>query len=83
MAGSSARHDKRIDEVVEENQKLSYFFKGGKCVGVAAVNCSVLLLKLKIALAKGAIPDFDEFLTEKTNSLIIANSIKVCRNCSL
>ena len=81
MTGYVNNHDSRYDEILDNNRKITYFFKNNKCIGIAAVNCPTLIIKFKILLSRGQFPEYSEFLTGKASSESIISSLNLCKNC--
>lgn len=82
MAGYCFGADNVVNEEISDVGKISYFFKGEKCIGVAAVNLPMVVLKLKIALGKGTLPTFSTFLAKnlKTEDILQELGFYNCPN---
>ena len=44
----------------DKTGRITYFYKNGKCIGVAAINWPGAILNLKIALERGLTPSVEE-----------------------
>ena len=75
MAGHYGDHDWFFSETLkdgptEEAQEVTYFYKQGRCVGVAVYNNPELLLKLKQKLDSGRMPSPSQLTSLKTVNVI-------------
>ena len=80
MAGFCFGASEQIDEGVG-NKKISYFFRNGKCIGVAAINMPMVVLKLKSLMAKKLMPSYQEFINKNITSEDLLQLFKGCQNC--
>lgn len=78
MAGFVNNHDEWIDEIIDENCKISFFFKQNQCIGVAAVNAPGVILKLKVALTRKTMPLYSDFMAKSITSSDIISSLNLC-----
>ncbi|CAG9326349.1 unnamed protein product [Blepharisma stoltei] len=87
FAGFSSGHDFTYTETREEGSplktgRITYFYKNGRCTGVAAVNWPGAIIRLRLALDRGLMPAKEE-LTAKTASYeTIAQKVKQSSPCA-
>lgn len=81
MAGYCFGADNVINEEISDSAKISFFFRGGQCIGVAAINLPMVVLKIKIALGKGILPSFADFVAKgiKTEDLLKEIEFNKCQ----
>jgi NADPH-dependent 2,4-dienoyl-CoA reductase/sulfur reductase-like enzyme/nitrite reductase/ring-hydroxylating ferredoxin subunit len=80
MAGFCFGAQNTINEDLGD-KKISFFFKGDKCIGVAAVNMPMAVLKLKILMKQGKIPDYNTFLNGNLKCQDLLSMFQGCQNC--
>jgi hypothetical protein len=67
FAGYSAGADWTFTETDNEDEvaktaRITYFYKGQKCIGVAVINKPGAVLKLRLALMRGLMPSREELV---------------------
>ena len=80
MAGFCFGASQQIDEGAGK-KKISYFFRKGKCIGVAAINMPMVVLKLKSLMAKELMPSYEDFINRNITSEDLLLMFKGCQNC--
>ena len=86
FAGFSTGHDWSYTETKGEDlpaktARITYFFKGERCIGVAAVNWPGAVLRLKIALYRGLMPSKQELINKTANFEKILEKVKNSNPC--
>lgn len=86
FAGFSAGHDWSYTETKGEDlpmktARITYFFKGERCIGVAAVNWPGAVLRLKIALHRGLMPTRKELTSKQVAFENILEKVKNSNPC--
>lgn len=90
FAGFSSGHDSTFTESRGEDDpgktaRITYFFKGERCIGVSSVNWPGSVLRLKIALHRGLMPSKKEIIngSVRFNNIIerVKNSNPCGTNC--
>ena len=86
FAGFSAGHDWTFTETKDEDlptktARITYFYKGENCIGIAAVNWPGAVLRLKIALSRGLMPSRKELTSKAVNYAKILEKVKNSNPC--
>ena len=86
FAGFSAGHDwsyteTKGEDLAAKTARITYFFKGERCIGVASVNWPGSVLRLKIALQRGLMPSRKEFASKTANFETILEKVKNSNPC--
>ena len=86
FAGFSTGHDwtyteTKGEDVPSKAARITYFFKGERCIGVAAVNWPGAVLRLKIALQRGLMPSRRELTSKTVGFQVIADRVKNSNPC--
>jgi apoptosis-inducing factor 3 len=86
FVGFSTGHDWSYTETKGEEDpakasKITYLFKGERCIGVACSNWPGAALRLKIALRRGLLPSKNELLNKTANLETILQSVKTSNPC--
>jgi apoptosis-inducing factor 3 len=86
FAGFSKGHDwsyteTKLTENVNQTSRITYFYKGERCIGIAAVNWHGAVQRLKIALHRGLMPTKNELLNKTAHYETIAEKVKNSNPC--
>lgn len=81
FAGYSAGADWTYTETESEDEpaktaRITYFYKGQKCIGAAVINKPGAVLKLRLALLRGLMPSREELTKGKVRLQQIAASVE-------
>jgi apoptosis-inducing factor 3 len=86
FAGFNRAHDWTYtessgEEMPEKTRRITYFFRGERCVGVAAINSPGAAQRMKIALQRGLMPTRKELASGKAGFESILEKVKNSSPC--